>query len=106
MSIVAKPVWAEPGFDKELVGAHHWCVKTRDDWARRLKRRLQQAGFSVRLLDPTRGAARKKSARRRDLELLKSGKASPEELQRRNSLFGGRAKNFRILDYGGLDEDR
>jgi len=30
--------------------------------------------------------------------------ASPEELQERNSLFRGRAKDFRILDYGGLDE--
>ncbi|HEY5913977.1 MAG TPA: hypothetical protein VJA21_25595, partial [Verrucomicrobiae bacterium] len=81
-------------------------VKARDDWVRRVTRRLQQAGFRVSLLDPVRSAARKKSARRRDLKLLKSGKASPEDLQARNSLFGGRAKEFRILDYGGLDEDR
>jgi len=31
-------------------------------------------------------------------------KASPEQLQSANSLFGGRAKRFQIVDYGGLKE--
>ena len=93
------------GFDNGLIGGHHGGVKTHDEWTRRVERRLQQAGFSVSLLDPAHGAARKKFARRRDLKLLKGGKASPEELQERNSLFRRRAKGFRILDYGGLDEE-
>jgi hypothetical protein len=38
------------------------------------------------------------------LQLLRQGKASPEQLQSANSLFGGRANRFQIVDYGGLDE--
>ena len=48
--------------------------------------------------------ARKKTERRRDLQLLAQGKARPEQLQRANSAFGGRAKCFQIVDYGGLNE--
>ena len=30
--------------------------------------------------------------------------ATPERLQRANSLFGGRAKRFQIVGYGGLNQ--
>ena len=97
---------AKLGFDKGLAGVHRRGVKTRDDWVRQVKGRLKQAGFEVSLLDPARGVAKKESARRRDRKLIESGKFSPEALQKRNSLFGGRAKAFCITDYGGLDQNR
>lgn len=79
-------------------------MESPDVWARRVKRRLERAGFRVTLLDPRLSLQRKKAGRRRDLNLLARGIATPDQLQRRNSLFGGRAKRFRILDYGGLNE--
>jgi hypothetical protein len=69
-----------------------------------MKRRLERAGFQVTLPDPALALERKKAGRRRDLELLAHGKATPERLQKANSLFGGRAKRFQIVDYGGLNE--
>ncbi len=79
-------------------------MKSCDPWARQVKRRLEQAGFKVSLPDPALAAERKKAGRRRDLQLLAQGKASPERLQRSNSIFGGRAKRFQIVDYGGLND--
>jgi hypothetical protein len=79
-------------------------MKSRDAWARRVKQRLERAGFKVSLPDPALAVGRKKAGRRRDLQLLARGKATPEQLQCVNSLFGGRAKSFRIVDYGGLNE--
>lgn len=74
-----------------------------DLWARRVKKRLEQAGFKVRLLDPTKAVARKKAERLQDIEMIASGKVTPEQMQRRNSLFGGRIKSVRIVEYGGLN---
>jgi len=79
-------------------------MKPRDAWARRLKRRLERAGFRVSLSAPALALERKKAGRRRDLQLLARGKATAEQLQKANSLFGGRAKRFQIVDYGGLNE--
>lgn len=79
-------------------------MKPRDAWARRLKRRLERAGFRVSLASPALALERKKAGRRRDLQLLARGKATAEQLQEANSLFGGRAKRFQIVDYGGLNE--
>jgi hypothetical protein len=79
-------------------------MKSRDAWARRVKRRLERAGFKVSLPDPTLAMQRKKAGRLRDLQLLAQGKASPEQLQSTNSLLGGRAKRFQIVDYGGLND--
>jgi hypothetical protein len=80
-------------------------VKTRDALARKVQRRFERAGFKVTLGDAAQAIERKKAARRKDSELLASGQATAEQLQRKNSVFGGRQKKFRILDYGGLDED-
>jgi hypothetical protein len=80
-------------------------MKLVDPWARRFKRRLERAGFKVTMLDPALSGEAKKAARRRDRDLLASGEVSPEELQRRNSIFKGNANRFRIVNYGGLDED-
>jgi hypothetical protein len=79
-------------------------MKSRDAWSRRVKRRLERAGFKVTLPDPTQAMERKKAGRIRDLQLLAEGKASPEQLQRKNSLFGSRSRQFQIVDYGGLNE--
>jgi hypothetical protein len=79
-------------------------MKSSDAWARRMKRRLERAGFKVSLPDPGRAIERKKAGRRRDQQLLARGKAHADQLQRTNSLFGGHARRFQILDYGGLDE--
>ena len=79
-------------------------MKSRDAWARRMKARLERAGFKVSLPDPALALERKKAGRRQDLQLLARGKASRDQLQRTNSLFGGRARRFQIIDYGGLNE--
>jgi hypothetical protein len=73
-------------------------------WASGVKRRLERVGFEVRLSNPTLAARRKRAVRRRDVELISQGIASPKQIQRKNSFFGGRAKRFRIVDYGGLDD--
>jgi hypothetical protein len=65
---------------------------------------LERAGFEVTLLDPARAVARKNQTRRRDMRLLARGQVTAEQLQTRNSLFRGRARQFRILDYGGLNQ--
>jgi len=79
-------------------------MKSRDPWVRRVRGRLQRAGFKVSLPDPALALERKKADRHRDLQLLARGEASRDQLQRTNSLFGGRAKRFQIVDYGGLNE--
>jgi hypothetical protein len=79
-------------------------MNSRDAWARRMKGRLERAGFKVSLPDPALALERKKAGRRRDLQLLAQGKTTRDQLQRTNSLFGGRAKRFQIVDYGGLNE--
>ena len=79
-------------------------MKSRDAWARRMKGRLERAGFKVSLPDPALALERKKADRHRDLQLLAQGEVSRDQLQRANSLFGGRAKHFQIVDYGGLNE--
>ena len=79
-------------------------MKSRDAWARRMKGRLERAGFKVSSADPALALERKKAARRQDLQILARGKVSRDQLQRANSLFGGRAKRFQIVDYGGLNE--
>jgi hypothetical protein len=79
-------------------------MKSRDAWARRMKGRLERAGFKVSSADPALALERKKAARRQDLQILARGEASQDQLQRANSLFGGRAKRFQIVDYGGLNE--
>ena len=80
-------------------------MKSQDTWVRQVKRRLERAGFKVRFGDPARAIARKKAARRRDLQLLAAGQATPDEIQKKNSFFGGRQKKFRIVDYGGLNDE-
>jgi hypothetical protein len=79
-------------------------MKSRDAWARRVKRRLERAGFKVSLPDPALAVGRKKAGRLRDLQLLARGNSTPEQLQSGNSLFGGRARSFQIVDYGGLND--
>lgn len=79
-------------------------MKSGDAWARRVKGRLEQGGFKVSLPDPALAVERKKAGRLRDLRLLAQGKASPAQVQSANSLFGGHAKQFQIVDYGGLNE--
>jgi hypothetical protein len=69
-----------------------------------MKRGLERAGFKVSLPDPALALERKKAGRRRDQQWLARSHASPDQLQRANSLFGGHAKRFQIVDYGGLDE--
>jgi hypothetical protein len=69
-----------------------------------MKGRLERAGFKVSLLDPALALERKKAGRCRDLRLFARCKASRDQLQRTNSLFGGCAKRFQIVDYGGLIE--
>jgi hypothetical protein len=69
-----------------------------------MKGRLERAGFKVSLPDPALALERKKAGRHRDLQLLARGKASRDQLQRTNSLFGGRAKRIQIVDYGGLND--
>jgi hypothetical protein len=51
-------------------------MKSRDAWARRMKGRLERAGFKVSLPDPALALERKKAARRRDLQLSARGEAS------------------------------
>lgn len=75
-------------------------------WASAVKRRLQRAGFKVRLSNPTLSAERKRAGRRRDAGLIAKGIASSRQVQRRNSFFAGLSKRFRIVDYGGLDEGK
>jgi hypothetical protein len=79
-------------------------MKSRDAWARRMKGRLEGSGFKVSFADPRLAPERKKAGRRRDLRLRDRRKVTPEQLQRKNSLFGGCAKRFQIVDYGGLNE--
>jgi hypothetical protein len=81
-------------------------MNSRNAWASGVKRRLEQAGFEVRLANPTLAVERKRVSRRRDAGLISRGIASSQQLQRKNSLFAGRAKRFRIVDYGGLDEGK
>jgi hypothetical protein len=77
-------------------------MKSRDLWAEQVKRNLEQAGYKVTMLDPKLAIERKKAGRRRDRDLIASGKASREEIQRKNSVVGPCANGFRILDYGCL----
>ncbi len=77
-------------------------MNARDAWARRVKRRLERAGFQVSLINPALALQRKKAGRLRDIELLTKGIATPDEIQRKNSIFEGRAKDFQIVDLGGL----
>jgi hypothetical protein len=79
-------------------------MNSRDAWARCLKGRLERAGFKVRLSDPDLALARKMAGRGRDFRLVARGQAPPEEVQRRNSVFGGQGKRFRIVDYGRLND--
>jgi hypothetical protein len=79
-------------------------MKLSERWARRVKRRLERAGFKVTMLDPALALESKKAARRGDLKLLAQRRATPAQLQRRNSLFARRPKSFRIVNYGGLEE--
>ena len=69
-----------------------------------MKGRLERAGFKVSSADPALALERKKAARRQDLQILARGEVSRNQLQRANSLFGGRAKHFQIVDYGGLND--
>ena len=80
-------------------------MRSRDGWANRVKRRLEEAGYKVRLLDPAFALERKMAGRLRDSELLALGR-SPKRIQRMNSLFGSRAKRFRIVDFGGLNDGK
>lgn len=79
-------------------------MESRDTWAMRFKRRLEEAGYTVQMLDPATAMRRKMAARRRDAKALKAGSATVEEIQRKNSVFSD-AKEFRIVDYGALDEE-
>jgi len=63
---------------------------------------LQRRGFKVTLVNPQLAKARKESERRKDLQALKNGIKS-DKIQRKNSFCQGRARFFRIVDYGGLD---
>ena len=81
-------------------------MNSRDAWAREVKKRLERAGYSVSVPGPALAMKKKRAGRLQDLRLLARGKASPEEIQNKNSLFRGRAKRFRIVDYGGLDDRR
>jgi transposase len=74
-----------------------------DPWALRFKRKLERAGFKVTLVDPAFALERKKPDRRRDLRLLETGRTTPRRLQIKNSVFSPLAKQFRIVDYGGLN---
>ena len=61
-------------------------MKSCDAWARRMKGRLERAGFKVSLPDPALALERKKAARRRDLQLSARGEASRDQLQRTNCI--------------------
>jgi hypothetical protein len=76
-------------------------MESRERWARYIKRRLEESGFKVSLIDPELAVERKKASRMRDQNLLANG-SSPRAIQRKNSVFGRQAKQFRILNYGGL----
>ena len=93
-------------FDNGSGGWQDDNMNSRNVWASGVKRRLEQAGFKVRLSNPALAGERKRAGRLRDVRLLAQGKTSPDELQRSNSLFGGRAKRFRIVDYGGLNDSK
>jgi len=80
-------------------------MNSRNAWVSRVKRRLERAGLKVRLADPALAAERKRAGRLRDVRWMAQGKISPDEIQRRNSLFGGCVKRFRIVDYDGLNDD-
>lgn len=81
-------------------------MKSRNAWAAAVRRRLEQAGFKVSMADPALAPARKRASRRRDDELISRNLANSQQVQRKNSFFAGRAKRFRIVDYGGLDEGK
>ena len=77
-------------------------MESSEAWARRVQRRLRRRGFKVTLLNPDLANARKATERRKDSQSLKNG-TSAAEIQLKNSLCKGRARSFRIVDYGGLD---
>jgi transposase len=77
-------------------------MESSEAWARRVQRRLRRRGFKVTLVDPDFAKARKETERRRDLQSLKEG-ISADKIQQKNSLCKGRARSFRIVDYGGLN---
>ena len=81
-------------------------MNSRSAWASAVKRRLERAGFEVSLSDPALAVERKRVGRRRDAKLISQSIASPGQVQRKNSFFAGRAKRFRIVDYGGLDDGK
>jgi hypothetical protein len=76
-------------------------MESSEAWSRRVQRRLRRRGFKVTLLKPDLAKAAKETERRKDFEALRNG-VSPETIQRKNSFCGGRARQFRIADYGGL----
>ena len=71
-------------------------------WARRVQTRLRRRGFKVTLVNPDLAKARKEAERLKDIEALNAG-ISADKIQRKNSFCKGRARSFRILDYGGLN---
>lgn len=82
---------------------HNAAMSTDEIWVRQVKQKLAEAGFKVRRLDSAKALKLKAVSRERDRKLIASGKATPLQIQRQNSVFGCRARRFKILDYGGLN---
>lgn len=89
-------------FDTARQKEQYWGMESSEAWARRVQRQLRRRGFKVTLLRPDLARAAKETERREDFEALRNG-VSPEAIQRKNSFCGGRARRFRIVDYGGLN---
>ncbi len=72
-----------------------------------LKAEVAKSGCSIRVLDPEFADERNKELRRRDQELLDKKLATPEQIQRKNSIFGpGEVLTAKFLSYGELDVRR
>jgi len=57
------------------------------------------------LADPKQAAQQKKAERQRDIASLTKRTATPAQIQRKNSLFRGHSRRFRIVDFGGLNDE-
>ena len=56
----------------------------------------------VERLDPAKRAAEKQASRERDMELIRSGAMTPEQLRQKNDFFAALdITNFRIASIGG-----
>ncbi len=93
-----------PGSLNGYVGFHGETAEEAE-WNAKFKASLEAAGYKVTMLNPKQAIEWKKARRRKDREMIERRLATPEEIQRKNSLFTDAARSARIIDYGGLDEE-